>query len=87
MADGLQQQQQLPPLVQGEPSDDDEDDNGRAYEAWERQYAADHSWEALQEDERGFLRPLVGCTDPCAALRCAFLGGAGAGAGAGEPAK
>lgn len=31
----------------------------RYHEAYERQYAADHSWESLQEDEQGFLRPLV----------------------------
>ena len=31
----------------------------RSFEAFERQYAADHSWESLQEDEQGFLRPLV----------------------------
>lgn len=42
----------------GEPFDEDEDDNGRSFEAFERAYAADHSWESLQEDEQGFLRPL-----------------------------
>ncbi|WIA12536.1 hypothetical protein OEZ85_006197 [Tetradesmus obliquus] len=42
----------------GEPIDEDEDDNGRSFEAFERQYATDNSWESLQEDERGFLRPL-----------------------------
>jgi hypothetical protein len=31
----------------------------RFFEAFERQYATDNSWESLQEDERGFLRPLV----------------------------
>jgi hypothetical protein len=31
----------------------------RSFEAFERAYAADHSWESLQEDEQGFLRPLV----------------------------
>jgi hypothetical protein len=31
----------------------------RSFEAFERQYATDNSWESLQEDERGFLRPLV----------------------------
>eukprot|EP00775_Hariotina_reticulata_P000598 gene598-885_t len=45
-------------LPHGEPEDEDEDDNGRSFEAFERQYATDHSWESLQEDERGFLRPL-----------------------------
>jgi hypothetical protein len=34
----------------------------RSYEAFERAYATDHSWESLQEDEQGFLRPLVGAT-------------------------
>jgi hypothetical protein len=28
-------------------------------EAFQRQYEDDHSWEALQEDEFGRLRPLV----------------------------
>ncbi|KAI4348588.1 hypothetical protein L6164_009296 [Bauhinia variegata] len=38
--------------------DDDEDEvtgNGRA---WERTYAEDRSWESLQEDESGLLRPI-----------------------------
>ncbi|KAI8470897.1 MAG: Ssl1-like-domain-containing protein [Monoraphidium minutum] len=36
----------------------------RTYEAFERRYAGDHSWEGLEEDERGRLRP-----DPTAELR------------------
>ena len=28
-------------------------------EAYEREYVDDHSWEQLQEDEHGRLRPLV----------------------------
>jgi hypothetical protein len=31
----------------------------RTYEAFERRYAGDHSWEGLQEDEQGRLRPVV----------------------------
>jgi transcription initiation factor TFIIH subunit 2 len=44
--------------------EDDEDDeeeetgDGRVLEAWERAYADDRSWEALQEDESGLLRPI-----------------------------
>lgn len=33
--------------------------HNRSFEAFERAYAADHSWESLQEDEQGFLRPVV----------------------------
>jgi hypothetical protein len=33
--------------------------NSAIEEAFEREYAGDHSWEALQEDEQGRLRPLV----------------------------
>eukprot|EP00879_Flechtneria_rotunda_P010612 GHRR01011092.1.p2 GENE.GHRR01011092.1~~GHRR01011092.1.p2 ORF type:complete len:222 (+),score=75.52 GHRR01011092.1:284-949(+) len=45
-------------MQHGEPMDEDEEDNGRSFEAFERQYATDHSWESIQEDEQGFLRPL-----------------------------
>lgn len=41
--------------------DDEEEEDaaeGRVLEAWERAYADDRSWEALQEDESGLLRPL-----------------------------
>jgi hypothetical protein len=42
--------------------DDDEEEEyaaeGRVLEAWERAYADDRSWEALQEDESGLLRPI-----------------------------
>lgn len=43
-----------------EEEDDEEDDegNGRGLDAWERAYADDRSWEALQEDESGLLRPI-----------------------------
>uniref|UniRef100_A0A0D9W6Z7 General transcription factor IIH subunit n=1 Tax=Leersia perrieri TaxID=77586 RepID=A0A0D9W6Z7_9ORYZ len=47
----------------GEDDDDDDDEEeesgeGRVLEAWERAYADDRSWEALQEDESGLLRPI-----------------------------
>lgn len=52
--------------VAGEPIDDDDDAaEDRAYEAFERRYAGDHSWEGLQEDARGRLRPV----DAAAELR------------------
>ncbi|KAI9121675.1 hypothetical protein K1719_008708 [Acacia pycnantha] len=39
--------------------DDDEDEaNGGGLDAWERTYAEDRSWESLQEDESGMLRPI-----------------------------
>ena len=45
------------------PGDEEEDEEeeggeGRVLEAWERAYADDRSWEALQEDESGLLRPI-----------------------------
>lgn len=43
--------------LNGDVEDDDEDDGG-GLEAWERTYAEDRSWEALQEDESGNLRPI-----------------------------
>jgi len=43
--------------LNGDVEDDDEDD-GADLEAWERTYAEDRSWEALQEDESGLLRPI-----------------------------
>ncbi|GAU17862.1 hypothetical protein TSUD_329880 [Trifolium subterraneum] len=45
--------------LNGDVEDDDEDeanDDGR--EAWERAYTEDRSWESLQEDESGLLRPI-----------------------------
>lgn len=52
--------------VAGEPIDDDDDVvEDRTYEAFERRYAGDHSWEGLKEDERGRLRRV----DPTAELR------------------
>lgn len=41
-----------------EEEEDDEDNDGRGMDAWERAYADERSWEALQEDEAGLLRPL-----------------------------
>lgn len=44
-----------------EDDDDEEEEEsgeGRVLEAWERAYADDRSWEALQEDESGLLRPI-----------------------------
>lgn len=41
-----------------EEEDEDEEGNGRGLEAWERAYADDRSWESLQEDESGLLRPI-----------------------------
>lgn len=39
--------------------DEDEDDlDGDGLEAWERTYADERSWENLQEDESGLLRPI-----------------------------
>ncbi|KAL9429458.1 hypothetical protein AB3S75_031298 [Citrus x aurantiifolia] len=44
---------------EAEEEEEDEDDNlNGGLEAWERSYADDRSWEALQEDESGFLRPI-----------------------------
>jgi len=36
--------------------EEDEEENGRGREAWERTYADERSWESLQEDESGLLR-------------------------------
>ncbi|GAV62068.1 Ssl1 domain-containing protein/C1_4 domain-containing protein [Cephalotus follicularis] len=46
--------------VNGErEEDEDEDDvDGEGLEAWERSYADERSWESLQEDESGLLRPI-----------------------------
>ncbi|OVA09893.1 von Willebrand factor [Macleaya cordata] len=41
-----------------EEDDDDDEGNGRGMEAWERAYADERSWESLQEDESGLLRPI-----------------------------
>ncbi|KAK9940191.1 hypothetical protein M0R45_016862 [Rubus argutus] len=46
--------------LNGEVEEDDEDDeetNG-GLAAWERAYADERSWESLQEDESGLLRPI-----------------------------
>lgn len=41
-----------------EEEEEDEDGNGRGLDAWERTYADERSWESLQEDESGLLRPI-----------------------------
>ncbi|PWA44561.1 general transcription factor II H2 [Artemisia annua] len=48
------------PLAEQEDDDDDDNNNNneRDLEAWERAYAEDRSWESLQEDESGLLRPI-----------------------------
>lgn len=43
----------------GEDEEEDEDEGtGAGREAWERTYADERSWESLQEDESGLLRPI-----------------------------
>ncbi|KAK2362921.1 general transcription factor IIH subunit [Trifolium repens] len=45
--------------LNGDVEDDDEDEaNEDGLEAWERAYTEDRSWESLQEDESGLLRPI-----------------------------
>lgn len=46
--------------LNGEVEEDDEDDeeNNGGLAAWERAYADERSWESLQEDESGLLRPI-----------------------------
>lgn len=41
-----------------EEDEEEEEANGGGLEAWERTYAEDRSWESLQEDESGMLRPI-----------------------------
>ncbi|KAJ4800561.1 General transcription factor IIH subunit 2 [Rhynchospora pubera] len=42
-----------------EDDEEEEDDNeGKGTDAWERAYADERSWEDLQEDESGLLRPI-----------------------------
>lgn len=38
--------------------DEEEEENDRGRDAWERTYADERSWESLQEDESGLLRPI-----------------------------
>lgn len=46
-------------LNRGEEDEEDDDDGtGKGREAWERAYADERSWESLQEDESGLLRPI-----------------------------
>lgn len=44
--------------VTGDDDDDEDEGNERDLEAWERAYADERSWESLQEDESGLLRPI-----------------------------
>jgi len=45
--------------LNGDLEDDDEDEaNDDGLEAWERAHTEDRSWESLQEDESGLLRPI-----------------------------
>lgn len=46
----------------GEEEDDEDEGNGGDLEAWERAYADERSWESLQEDESGLLRPIDNTT-------------------------
>lgn len=41
-----------------EEEEDEDEGNGRGLDAWERAYADERSWESLQEDESGLLRPI-----------------------------
>ncbi|CAL9154581.1 unnamed protein product [Musa hybrid cultivar] len=41
-----------------EDDEEEEDEDERGMEAWERAYADERSWEDLQEDESGLLRPI-----------------------------
>lgn len=43
---------------EAEEEDDDEENEEGGLEAWERAYADERSWESLQEDESGLLRPI-----------------------------
>lgn len=42
----------------GAEEDDDEDDLNGDLDLWERTYTDERSWESLQEDESGLLRPI-----------------------------
>ncbi|KAI3791416.1 hypothetical protein L2E82_05185 [Cichorium intybus] len=44
--------------MNGDDDDDEDEGNERDLEAWERAYADERSWESLQEDESGLLRPI-----------------------------
>ncbi|XVE59787.1 hypothetical protein DITRI_Ditri05aG0075200 [Diplodiscus trichospermus] len=46
------------PINSRTEEDDDEDDMNGDLDAWERTYTDERSWESLQEDESGLLRPL-----------------------------
>ncbi|XP_026414747.1 general transcription factor IIH subunit 2-like [Papaver somniferum] len=45
-------------VAEEKEDEDDEEGNENDMEAWERAYAEDRSWESLQEDESGLLRPI-----------------------------
>lgn len=47
-----------PAATDDEDDDDLDADGGAGLEAWERAYADERSWESLQEDESGLLRPI-----------------------------
>lgn len=45
--------------LNGETEEDDDDEGSEGdLDAWERTYADERSWESLQEDESGLLRPM-----------------------------
>eukprot|EP00850_Spirogloea_muscicola_P020398 SM000214S06792 [mRNA] locus=s214:92068:93893:- [translate_table: standard] len=48
----------LPPEAMDEDGDVEAEEAERDLEAWQRTYADDRSWEALQEDEAGLLKPV-----------------------------
>ena len=43
---------------QSQAEEEEEDNDVEGLEAWERAYADERSWESLQEDESGLLRPI-----------------------------
>ncbi|KAI3857840.1 hypothetical protein MKX03_009959 [Papaver bracteatum] len=45
-------------VAEEKEDEEDEEGNENDMEAWERAYAEDRSWESLQEDESGLLRPI-----------------------------
>ncbi|XP_059626752.1 general transcription factor IIH subunit 2 [Cornus florida] len=45
-------------ILEEQEEEDEDNENGRGLEAWERAYADERSWESLQEDESGLLRPI-----------------------------
>ncbi|XP_068665958.1 general transcription factor IIH subunit 2-like [Aristolochia californica] len=49
-------------ISEREEDEEEDEENGRGLEAWERAYADERSWESLQEDEYGLLRPIDSAT-------------------------